>query len=180
MVGLLLVPVVLRGLGEPDYGVWLAAIAVAGAISAIDLGLGLSVMRQVATGSEEGERFVAAAGSLYLLLGVAGAIVITAAGAVTAPSPDLSPDATRTATWVFLLTGAGFADDQLLSYCFSVLAGLRRFTLSNRLATLFALVRAAELYLMLRGQAGVIQAVSWQTVTAWGGAIASLVVVWHV
>src|SRR5687767_156967 len=47
-VALLLVPIMLRGLGDALYGFWIAVAALVAIFSSFDLGLGWTVVRQIA------------------------------------------------------------------------------------------------------------------------------------
>lgn len=81
LVGIILVPLLLRGLGAELYGLWIAALAVASVMQVVDFGLGLSVAREVAAassglGREAAARFVAAAGNAYLFLGLFGGLLL--------------------------------------------------------------------------------------------------------
>src|SRR2546428_9983399 len=83
LIGLALVPLMVRYLGTESYGLWLAALAISGMVSGFDFGLFWSVTREVSaehSSQPPGQTasFVSAAGNLYLLFGIAGALLIAA------------------------------------------------------------------------------------------------------
>ena len=85
LIGIVLVPVMLKGLGEDSYGIWIAALSVAGTVGLIDFGLGLSITREAATslsGDDAGTaaRFIATAGTAWILIGVVGGFTIATLG----------------------------------------------------------------------------------------------------
>src|SRR5450432_598719 len=84
LVGIILVPVMLRCLGPESYGLWLAALATHGMLGGFDFGLHWSITREVSAApsapSEETVGFVRAAGNVYLLLGITGAVLIATLG----------------------------------------------------------------------------------------------------
>ena len=96
VVGLILIPILLDGLGAELYGLWIAAQAVAGLAAVFEPGFGWSVIREVgATGSgkipDESARFVRAALTGYLLLGSIGALLIGSLGLVMGARLHLTP-----------------------------------------------------------------------------------------
>ena len=70
LIGIVLVPIMLKGLGAESYGVWIAAFSVMGTAGLIDFGLALGVTREAATalGSDswnEAAPFIRAAGTVF-------------------------------------------------------------------------------------------------------------------
>jgi O-antigen/teichoic acid export membrane protein/protein-L-isoaspartate O-methyltransferase len=135
LAGILLVPFMLKALGRDDYGLWIVATSMSGIIPAIGLGLYWSVSRVVAADPAGGEGdnadFVGSAGNVYLLTGVAGCLVIGAAGMLSGGYLHLPPVGRRTVVPVFWLVGGVLCAEQISAFGFSVLAGLRRFKLLN-------------------------------------------------
>jgi O-antigen/teichoic acid export membrane protein len=85
VIGLFLVPIMLKGLGLELYGLWLAAMADSGMLAGLDFGLNWSLVRDVAAAEndesqDETARFVMAAGNADGLLGVAGGVLIGTLG----------------------------------------------------------------------------------------------------
>ena len=154
LVGIILVPVMLRYLGTESYGLWLAAAAVSGLLGGVDFGLFWSVTREVSgslntTLSDATIGFVSAAGNLYLLLGIIGAGLIAGLGFPIRAGLHLSPHNDAIALKVFLLVGAIFAADRLVLFASAMLSGLRRFGAMNAIAAGAALVRLIGSLLLL-------------------------------
>jgi O-antigen/teichoic acid export membrane protein len=140
VVGILLVPVMLRALGQDNYGLWIVAVSMSGVIAPIDLGLHLSVNRAVAADPSGGEGhnvgFVRSAAGVYILVGIAGCIFLGGAGILSGGTLHLPPVELGTASLVFWLVGAAFCADRIGAFGTAVLAGLRRFDLINLIAGL--------------------------------------------
>jgi O-antigen/teichoic acid export membrane protein len=138
IVGILLVPFMLKALGQDDYGLWIVAASMSGIIGSVDFGLHWSVTRAVSadpSGSGGSADFVRSAANVYLLVGAAGCLVLGGAGLLSADRLGLPPAAHDTATRVFWLVGAALCADRLGASGDAVLAGLRRFDLLNIIAS---------------------------------------------
>src|SRR5437879_796920 len=84
-VAMVLVPVMLRNLGRPMYGLWIAMESTVAMLARIDLGVPWAVTREVATTNAGGfdggsRRFIGAAGGVSILLGLAGWLCLAALG----------------------------------------------------------------------------------------------------
>jgi len=178
VIGIVLVPIMLRGLGTESYGVWIAALSVGGVVGLFDFGLGLSVTREVAASLDretrgDAARFVKAARNAYFLVGVAGAILIAALGLPLESGLHLSPASQKIAPAVFVLAGVAFLADRLLTFTMAVLRGLRRFDTSNGLAIIWALWRAFGFIALLKLGTGLLAVMVWQVIAtgaaAWVG-----------
>jgi O-antigen/teichoic acid export membrane protein len=146
LAGIILVPVMLRYLGTEPYGLWLAAMAVWGMLGSFDLGLYWSVSREIASAvgnilTEDAAGFVSAAGNLYLLLGLLGAVAIAILGFPFSRGLHLSPYNREIAPEVFFFAALSFAADRLVLFTSAVLSGLRRFGTMNAMAAGAALAR---------------------------------------
>lgn len=171
VVGILLVPILLHGLGAELYGLWIAVLAVASVIQVVDFGLGLSVAREVAAaqtgqGQEEAARFVAAAGRAYLILGGLGGVLLFLFGLPLSGGLQLSPQGRTIAPLVFGLAALAFAADQMLGFATWVLHGLRRFDKANLFSIVAILLRAAGFIVLLALGAGLVSIASWAAVTS--------------
>ena len=150
---ILLVPIMLRTLGAPAYGLWIAVLSLAAVLAAFDLGLGSSLTRVVARGLDRDSqsadaRFVRAAESLYVWFGVAGALLLFSLGVRAVEGRALARP--ELAVHTVLLCGAiALVADQLITFTTSVLGGLRRFDVLNRIAVAVTLSRAAAVLLVL-------------------------------
>jgi O-antigen/teichoic acid export membrane protein len=140
IIGLILVPVMLRGLGAEVYGLWLMIVAVAGSAAAVaDLGVSWSVIREVASsgGIEDGgeaARLVCTAANFYFALAMAGAALIVALGLPAVPFVPASLRGMADLRPIFMLAAVGFVAGQMFNFQLVVLQGLRRFELSNLLS----------------------------------------------
>lgn len=171
LVGIILVPLLLRGLGAELYGLWIAALAVASVVQVVDFGLGLSVAREVAAASSglgrvAAARFVAAAGNAYLFLGLFGGLLLFLVGLPLSSGLQLSADSRRLAPWVFGLTGLAFAADQMLAFATWVFHGLRRFDKANLFSIVATLLRAAGIVALLATGAGLVALTAWAAITS--------------
>ncbi len=178
VVGIFLVPIMLRGLGVESYGLWIAALSVVGVVGLFDFGLGLSVTREVAASlnnasRSESARFVQAARNAFFLIGVAGGILIATLGLPLSRGLHLSAASREMAPMVFVLAGVAFLAERLLTFTMAVLRGLRRFDISNLLAIIAALGRAFGIIALIKVGTGVLAVMIWQVVAtglaAWAG-----------
>ena len=80
---------------------------------------------------------------------------------------------------MFALAGASFLCDRLLALTTAVLSGLRRFDLTNSLATLAAIVRAIGIIVLIKTGSGVVAVMVWQGASTLGTAIAGQLMVRH-
>jgi len=182
LAGLILVPVLLRGLGPELYGLWITALTLAGLGTLIDFGLYSVVSREVAgilrTGlQEETTRFVCAAWQADLLLGLMGGGVIAAIGFFITGSLHLAIEGQKIAPLVFLLVGGAFAAERLQAFAITVLLGLRRFDAVNLVSSATVVVRAVGILLLLAAGAGLLAIAAWHVVAAALGAVAAYTVV---
>ncbi len=167
LLGLILVPVMLDGLGAEGYGVWVAAAAVAIVVGSLDLGLGSLVMREVAAAdprSDNGEsaRVVSVAGSAYLLFGALGGAVVALVGIPLSAALDLSRDTGGAARLAFALAGLSLVGDQILLFTGGVLGGLRRFGSVNALTIALVAGRFVGIVGLLTSGAGLVAVMAWQ------------------
>jgi O-antigen/teichoic acid export membrane protein len=186
IVGVVMVPVMLAGLGEQFYGLWVVAIAVSAWGSAIfDFGLSWSVIREVAAAVPDGgvndvERFVSAARSLYFVLAVMGALVIALLDLEMSRTFGLSPERMRVARLVFVIVAAGFIPSQMLTYEMTILQGLRRFDLANLLSISSVLFTALGTIAAIAFRLGIIGVTGIQALSAVVFAFAGYLTVSHV
>ena len=139
LVGIVLVPMMLRALGQDNYGLWIVATSLSAILTASDLGLGWSICRVVAADPEgrEGDHvaFVRSAGNISALMGLAAACVLGFAGLLSGNRLHLAPMAQKAAPEVFWLVGASLLAERVSGFGTTVLAGLRRFELTNLVAS---------------------------------------------
>ncbi|MFQ5527062.1 MAG: polysaccharide biosynthesis C-terminal domain-containing protein, partial [Thermoanaerobaculia bacterium] len=151
-------------------------------LGALDLGLSFAVLREIAADSagrdsRQTQALVASAGNVYLLLGVAGALLIAFGGAALGERLDLSSRASIHATSVFGFHGVAFLADRLFAFHTAVLQGSRRFGSLNLLRGSWVLARAVGLVVLLELGMDVSSLAAWHALSAWlllGGAFAAV------
>jgi O-antigen/teichoic acid export membrane protein/2-polyprenyl-3-methyl-5-hydroxy-6-metoxy-1,4-benzoquinol methylase len=184
VIGIALVPIMLKGLGSDSYGIWIAALSVLGTASLFDFGLGMCTTREVARSCEsnaedETKRFIQSAGNLFLVIGLIGGMVIAAFGLPLSNGLHLSAQNRPIAIAVFVLAGISFLADRLLAFATAVLRGLRRFDFINLIATSGAILRAAGIVILIRSGSGAVVIMLWQAAALATSALASLWLVYR-
>lgn len=170
-VGIILVPIMVRGLGSEGYGLWIAASAL-GSLVWIDFGILASTTRVVA-GDRLAEspdvmpRFVGAAWRAFLAMGFIGAVVIGAFGMALTHGLHLSAQTIGIAPMIFGLAGLTYWGSQLLTFTAAVLNGLRRFDVANYVAIGNSLLAAAGVIAVLRLGGSLLGVVVWQVLITW-------------
>ena len=159
VVGILLVPLMLRALGQDDYGLWIVATSISGMVAALDFGLYWSINRVVAAdaggGLGDNSDFVRSAANVFLLVGLAGCVFVGGAGLFSGDRLHLPAAGGGTVSLVFWLVGATLFAERLSASGFAVLAGLRRFDLINLIAVVATVAWGAAAAALLMGGAGV-------------------------
>lgn len=182
LVGIVLVPLMLKWLGAESYGIWIVALATTALLSRVDLGLYPTVVREVASASDgtmDDERclFLEGAANAYLLLGAVGALLLGIVGYLLAGHLNIGPQLQETAHAVLWLIGLGFCFDQLTSFGGSVLIGLRRFGYANLIRSGAAIFRALGIVVILALGGSLISIALWQVAAAVAGAAITLFLV---
>jgi O-antigen/teichoic acid export membrane protein len=176
VVGIVLVPIMLRGLGKESYGLWIAALAVLAVPAGFDFGLGAAVVREVAArrGDQDQDAaiFVQSAGNAYLVYGMLGGLAIATLGLPLSRGLHLSRAVESVAPAVFALGGVCFFADQQMAFASATLRGLRRFDAANFLAATAVLLRAAGIVALLEAGQQIVALMAWYTLA--GGAVAAL------
>lgn len=166
IIGLILVPFLLRGLGKEAYGLWIAALAIAAIPGVLELGVSFSIRREVSAlggeASEETTRFVASAGSAYLGLGVLGAASIGFSGPFLSRGLHLTAATQGIAASVFAAVALGFIANQMVVYATAILVGLQRFGALNLITIFGAIVRAIGIIALLWAGKNVVWVATWQ------------------
>ena len=145
-VGLILMPFVLGVLGDAKYGLWIFINSIVGYSGLLNLGLGQTISRYVATHHAKGEReelnrVVNVIGAVYLVMGV---IALGIASVIAWLSPSLWPSTTiptAELTWVILILGINVAVSITGSVFGGVLVGMQRFDLERGITVTSGLVR---------------------------------------
>lgn len=182
LVGIVLVPIMLRGLGAENYGLLIVASIVSGMAMTIDVGVGFSVTREIAAtsrsgASEETVRFVRTAAVTYVALGLLGSLVIGGLGQPLSNWLKLSAQALTNARTVFVLIAISHFADRIFLFPADVLYGLRRFGSLNLLSVGAVVFRAAGVIVALSAGAGLRQVAAWMAVSAVLTTLAALLVI---
>jgi O-antigen/teichoic acid export membrane protein len=175
LAGLVLVPVMVRGLGFEAYGLWASATAAVGIAGAFDLGLRLMIVADLA-GEVRSERAPAVRMMLWIHvgIGIASGTAIALGGIGAAKSMHLSPAAQALAPTVFALSAGTCFVDQVFAYVLSVLAGLRRFDVLNLLSVGISLVRLALFLTAIGLGKGVLTIAGLQLLTSVSSVVAGM------
>lgn len=161
VVGVLLMPFILRTLGDEQYGTWLFINAFAGYGALLNLGLGRTIGCYVSRFHEEENwdalnRIVNFIFFLYCLL---GAIVITAAGVLAWLAPNLRSwhpyDLTEVRA-VFIILGINLAVQIVGSTFGGVVVGLQRFDMEGLFAAFVWLLKVALTFCFLNAEHGLL------------------------
>lgn len=171
LAGLVLVPIMLSALGSETYGLWIAALAVAGLVGVVNLGLSWSVTRAVAMRPEalppnERMRIVNSLATVYLVVGMAGALLIAVVGLGLSDRLHLTGHTVGIAPTVFALVAVAFIGDQIVAFASAVFVGLRRFDVLNAIAIVTSLGRLVGIVVLLAAGAGLVAIVAWQVVVS--------------
>lgn len=180
IVGLVMVPVMLRSLGGAIYGLWIAMESTGAMLSRIDLGLPWAVTREIASvageGCETASDFVSTAASISIIVGASGWICMALLGR---PIGRAFGSPGETASLLFAIGGAVFLFDSVKGFAFAVLRGARRFGAINALTVLAAILWGTGAIMLLRTGRTVIALIVWQALcSALVAMIAVLAVVW--
>lgn len=179
-----LTPFVLRSLGEAGFGLWTLAQVVVGYGALLDLGIGASLVRQVAHVRADGTddeahvlagtstRTFAALAVLALVLG--GLVALVAARVVDAATIPAS-----TVAWVFLLVAVGFAVNLAGTPAIAALRGLQRYDLSTAVTVVSGLATALLTVVVLLLGGGVVALVAVNVPVAVATQVAALLVLRH-
>lgn len=160
-IGLILMPLVLGVLGDTQYGMWIFISSIAGYAGLLNLGLGQTISRYVATHHAKGEgeelnRVVNVIGAVYLAMGL---VALGVAGVVSWLSPMLwpsSPVPTTELQWVILILGVNVAVGLTGSVFGGVLVGMQRFDLERGITVTSGLVRFVLTLVFLQQQWGLL------------------------
>lgn len=182
LVGIVIVPLMLKWLGAQSYGIWIVATAITTLLATADFGLYPSVVREVSSGFQSGARqeaylFLEGAGNIYLLLGLAGALLLGTLGPLLSTRLQLHSHVQEAGSTFFWLIGAGFLVDQLNVFGAAVLIGLRRFDYVNVISSGATVFRAAGIVLVLVMGGSLVAIAVWQVVAAVTGVVATFLAV---
>jgi O-antigen/teichoic acid export membrane protein len=177
-VGVLLVPIMLRGLGAETYGFWIIALSLPGIVGAIDFGLGLSVTLQVAGCRDDDSRcqaarFVMTAGNAHVVMGLVGAAVIGAVGIFSGNSLHLTSADIRMIPAVIGLVGLSHICERVGGFEGEILFGLRRFDMANAISVAAIVLEFGGIVGLLAAGKGLVYVAAWHALVAAGAAYVS-------
>src|SRR5260221_2690217 len=183
LVGVCLVPFMLRHLGAESYGLYIATVSLTGVLGAFDFGIGWTVVRDIAASRSKASdfaetcQFVHAASVLFLFCGVVGGAVIAIAGLLLGSGLKLSAGLREIATSVFALAALGFLADRLAGFQQIVLQGLRRFQVVAALSLSVTVLRAVGIVVVLQDGRGLVSVMVWQVIASIAGLITAIEIV---
>jgi O-antigen/teichoic acid export membrane protein len=182
-LGLIMVPIMLKGLGPQCYGVWVLALTITGwSIAIFDAGLSWSAVREVAASAcssrrDEAARFVAMSRRLYIRLAMAGGLFIAVVGVSMSGMLRLSAADLVVAREGFVVVALSFIPSQLAAYESFLLQGLRRFDLANLLSVSAAVITALGIVGALALGFGLLAVLSVQAMVSVASAVVAYLVV---
>lgn len=150
---ILLVPMLLRGLGREQYGVWLILVAIVAIGASLEVGLASIVTREVAREERKSQRDVllSAALAAFLGLGLTGAAVIATSPLAAKRFMGVQAGRASDLGIAFPAVGIGFLFDRIRGFSNAALKGARRFDLVNGLSVGASLLWAIGAVVLLVG-----------------------------
>ena len=161
LLALILMPRVLGTLGDSLYGTWVFISAIAGYFGLLNLGLGQTISRYVATHHAKGEtdqvnRVVNVIGAVYVAM---SGVALLIAGVIAWLVPVLWPNCGVSVwelRWVIAILGVNVAVSITGSVFGGVLIGRQRFDLERAFVFLSGLVRFGLTLLLLQKDCGLL------------------------
>lgn len=185
LVMLFTVPVLIRGLGDSQYGLLVILSSVTGYLSVLDLNLSAGSVRFLAAAQareqqEQSWQVLSLGAAFYVGIGIVGALLILV---FASPLVDLLVDsrqyAHEQAEHVLRITALGFLLGQLYSFLLSVPQALQRYDLSARVEMLNGtLVPLATAGIVLLG-AQLVEVAWLRNIAALGVVVALALMVWR-
>ena len=177
-LGIVLVPIMLRGLGGETYGLWIIALSLPGIVGAIDFGLGLSVTLQVAgcrdsDARRQAARFVMAAGNAHVAMGLVGAAIIWVLGISSGSSVHLTSSNIRLIPALIGFVGLGHFCERVGGFEGEILFGLRRFDILNVISTAAVVLESGGIVGLIVAGKGLVYVAAWHALVSAGAAYAS-------
>ncbi len=161
VLGFVLTPLMVRLLGDGQYGLWVTIFSVTGYFGLFDQGIRPSLVRYVSRDHTRGDveglsRTLSSAVALY---SIAGVVTLAATFIVAAGFPawfHLAPEHVAEARATLLLAGASLA----LGFPFGVfgaaLSGIQRYDIANTIGVAVSVVRAALFVVVLHAHGGIV------------------------
>lgn len=134
IIGLLYTPFLIRTLGQADYGIYALALAIAGYLSLLDLGIGNAIVRYIAqnqvVGTKEKEaKLVGYFFKIFTYIGLATVVigVSIALNLQNVVSNDFSNEQIHTLQWMIFILTINFAVGFILNTFSAVLQAYEKF-----------------------------------------------------
>lgn len=161
VLSFVIAPLTVHTLGSVYFGVWTLLMQFTGYLWLLDFGVRESVIKYVAQyhAADDREEVVSTIQTAVMVYGVVAFVTFTMVGALALALPfvfNIPADAVGTARVTALLTGATIALGFVFNVFVGVLMGLQKFYLMARLGMVFALARAAGVYLLLTAGYGIV------------------------
>lgn len=180
VVGIVLTPVLVHGLGDRDYGLWTTVFSLTGYFGLLDQGIRPSLVRYVSRDHALGDRVglsrtVSSAMALYLGAGIVTMLLALVVAQFAPARIPLEPDQRALAPALVLLVGGTMALGFPLGVFGAVLSGLQRYDLANLVGVGAGVLRAVAFVVVIRMGGGLL-ALGWTSllvnvlghiVTAW-------------
>ncbi len=141
-------PLLLHALGEAAYGIQALAGIIVGYFAIFDMGLDLPIIKFLAEyhakkDTTSTNRLLSSTLSLYLFIGLLGAIITFAGSSFLARSVFKVPDnQVVSAIWVFRIAGLGFIFSLLMSWGRALAVGLERLEVSSGISGMATVIGA--------------------------------------
>jgi O-antigen/teichoic acid export membrane protein len=184
VIGVILVPIVLAGLGAEAYGFWIGLLAITNTVATFDFGLSYTIIREVAASSSskyaEVTSFVRSAGMVYLAVGVIGALTTATLGLPLSGVLHLSHELHSISMVICLLAGAFCFTQLLLTFGNSVLNGLARFDAISKITIATSILRAIGTVTVLWAGGRLMGVAVWQVASNLFGATLTFLMIFRI
>ncbi len=179
---LVLTPLLVRHLGDVQFGLWVVVMSVVGYLGLLDLGLRPSVVKFVAEYRARGEHselreYVSTVFTLYLGAGLVAIAGTVSFSAIAGDALDLGPELDATAAGVFVVGGVGVAIAFVNGLAGGVLEGFQRYDWNNGIAVTTQSVTFAGSLVLLHFGHGLLSFVALPVVATALGMVARLTLV---
>lgn len=162
LVGVILTPVMVRGLGDADYGLWVAVFALTGYFGLFDRGIRPSLVRYVSHYKARGDtqalsKTLSTALTLYSAAGLLTAIATLVVASQFHVWFKLDPEHVAVSRMVVLLSGASLAIGFPLGVFGATLSGLQRYDIANTIGMGVTALRLGLFIVVLRLGGGLVE-----------------------
>ena len=182
LLGIVLVPLMLKALGQEAYGLWLSTLALIGIARLCEPGLSWIIISEVArwrgcqtkNGAQE---LVTAARDLYVIIGSVVSVIVCALAFKLGTELHLSAQAEGVLPYVCVLLALSLFADFVLAFPMSTLYGLRRFAFANVFEAGMGLLRSAGMLFLVLEHGDLIGFAAWHSAVSVISAVIGIVAV---